>query len=286
MNENNVVKYNENGEEIKPLETDLVGTYKPHILNESELLENNLTLNDYFTYCSLNDAIDIDFFLDLLPHEAMHTFGFKGGIFEGITESFTRQIAQKYNLRFIPLAHPDETSLFQKVEKIIGRKNLSSCLYNPDKKGENIELLSDLVDDKTCDDSKSKDVFKQFSDSDENLFDAYKNKKSKNEIDKLANKRLECEEKLNDVLGKYISTYPNNLYTLGQALNISTYDESKYALLHKKEVVAIQEDEIEKLEAIINKLDRNEFRASLTTQNNSENEYDFAKADTHQDKSR
>ena len=64
---------------------------------------------------------ELDYCLDVLPHEIMHLIGCKGGVFgEGITELRTRQICKKYGIRCAPILHSKETKLMRKLEKYVG----------------------------------------------------------------------------------------------------------------------------------------------------------------------
>lgn len=61
-----------------------------------------------------------------MPHEAMHVFGSRGdGLFEGGTENLSRELSSEYGLRLTPTYHANETILWQKLEKVLGRNFLA-----------------------------------------------------------------------------------------------------------------------------------------------------------------
>jgi hypothetical protein len=91
---------------------------------------------DYLAELLIEGKIDIDWMLDVLPHEAMHVFiPGEGVLVEGTTERLTRECADKYGLRLTPTSHQRETQIVAKLEKIIGRDNLAYAmsLNNKDK---------------------------------------------------------------------------------------------------------------------------------------------------------
>ncbi len=82
---------------------------------------------DYFAYLFAKNGIDMDFVLDALPHEAMHTFGTTGGptfLKEGITENLTREMCEKYGIHMTPTAHTQEAEFARKLEIIVGRDKI------------------------------------------------------------------------------------------------------------------------------------------------------------------
>ena len=116
---------------------------------------------DYFAELLEKKKIDIDWILDVLPHESMHIFiDGSGTLVEGTTERLTRECADKYGLRLTPTSHQRETEIMAKVEKIIGRENLAEamCLTNEEKRErkenkaavdiKRLERMEELIDEK------------------------------------------------------------------------------------------------------------------------------------------
>ncbi len=116
---------------------------------------------DYFAEILRNGKIDIDWILDVLPHESMHIFiEGQGTLVEGTTERLARECADKYGLRLTPTSHTKETEVISKIEKIIGRENLAQAmsLTNAEKQARQInkkevdktrlERMEELIDAK------------------------------------------------------------------------------------------------------------------------------------------
>lgn len=84
---------------------------------------------DYLAELLIKGKIDIDWILDVLPHEAMHIFvPGEGVLVEGTTERLARECADKYGLRLTPTSHQRETQIVSKIEKIIGREALANAM--------------------------------------------------------------------------------------------------------------------------------------------------------------
>ena len=82
---------------------------------------------DYFAVLFAKNGIDMDWVLDALPHEAMHTFGVVGGnafLKEGITEELTREICEKYGIHMSPTSHTQEAEFVRKLEMVVGREKV------------------------------------------------------------------------------------------------------------------------------------------------------------------
>ena len=82
---------------------------------------------DYFASLFAKNGIDMDWVLDALPHEAMHTFGVIGGntfLKEGITEELTREICEKYGIHMSPTSHTQEAEFVRKLEMVVGREQV------------------------------------------------------------------------------------------------------------------------------------------------------------------
>ena len=105
----------------------LYGTqpYKPLVIN-SNFIDNELDYIDYMQHFILAGKQEIDFYLDMLPHEAMHLIGVSGGIIgEGVTEKLTREICFKHKIHCAPICHSKETKLACLIEKIVGKNILT-----------------------------------------------------------------------------------------------------------------------------------------------------------------
>ena len=95
---------------------------------------------DYFAELLITGKIDLDFILDVFPHEAMHVFIPGQGVFvEGATERLTRKTSDKYGLRLSPTSHSKETAIMSRLEAIVGRDAISSiALTNNQKKAREV----------------------------------------------------------------------------------------------------------------------------------------------------
>ena len=82
---------------------------------------------DLFLEFKQKNAIDLEFVLGALAHEAKHTFGCMGGntfIKEGITEQTTREDADKYGLYMSPTSHTVEANFIRQLELVVGRDEI------------------------------------------------------------------------------------------------------------------------------------------------------------------
>ena len=105
----------------------LYGTQPNHILVTREnFVDNTLDYWDYVNHFILIGGNELDFYLDLLPHEAMHLIGISGGVIgEGVTEKRTREICLKHNIRSAPISHGKEVKLVSLMEKLVGKEILT-----------------------------------------------------------------------------------------------------------------------------------------------------------------
>ena len=93
-------------------------------VNKYNFLENDFDYIDYIEHLTLVGGDTLDFYLDVLPHEAMHLIGISGGIIgEGVTEKLTRELCLKHNIRCAPILHSKEVKLINMMENLVG-KNL------------------------------------------------------------------------------------------------------------------------------------------------------------------
>ena len=222
-------------------------------LSEAKKVENNFTINDYINNAVLNKKQDIDFFLDALPHELMHCFGFKGGqIFEGVTETFTREISRKYDIRSMPCAHPDETKLAQRIEKIIGRDNLSKYSYFPEGNVNTI-TLSNCIDEKLK--QKEKGMLIEYENINNEIFNIYINKLDRQPLKKLHEKSKKMYINLNSIYDDFIDKNQDDIYKLGERNASLDDDKSKNQNKKLKEVLEFQNKELKFIEYVYSTMD-------------------------------
>ncbi|MEG1141974.1 MAG: hypothetical protein RSE41_05970 [Clostridia bacterium] len=217
-------------------------------LNRNSVVENNLDVRDYMEHAKHHQLTDLDFFLDCMPHELMHVFGFNGGMFEGVTESLTRQVASKYNIRCIPMGHKDETKFMQKIEKIIGTDKVIEYSYNEDKSSKdsntNYRQISAELNGKL--DSEGS-LFGQICDIEKQYFSAMRSGAEKEELEQIFQQLKSVTKLLNDNLDDYIDRNQNNLYNLGEN-NISekaSQDEFRTKIYQR--IIELQNREINML---------------------------------------
>ena len=234
-------------------------------------MENNATLNDYLVYCYLNNYRDIDFFLDILPHETMHMFGFKGGAYEGVTESFTREIAKKYNIRNVPIAHQEETIIMQKIERIIGRKDLAKASFVTELNKENHSFISNLLDEKLKDleEMTEQDLgiyLKYISASDEFFYyvkshtNEMQTEDDKEYRESLYQKIKKTRNDMNEMLDRYIEQNREKIYDLGEDFDLSDLEQEKRDNCYS-DVLSIQKSEIEELSRILDEIEKNSIKS-------------------------
>lgn len=83
INQKGKLRYDPNGEKLPLEDSKFQGMGLDMLLDEGEKVENDLEMTDYLLCCKMDGRNDLEFFLDVMPHELMHSFGFSGGIFEG-----------------------------------------------------------------------------------------------------------------------------------------------------------------------------------------------------------
>lgn len=96
------------------------------LISHDKFIDNEKDYLDYIKYFMLKGGTELDYYLDVLPHEAMHLIGIGGGVLpEGITERRTRETCLKYGIRCAPILHSKENKLVGLMEKIVGRDILT-----------------------------------------------------------------------------------------------------------------------------------------------------------------
>lgn len=254
IDETGAIRYDSNGQKVEKFDFDLIGKEgEKHLLTDEERIENNIGIYDYFVCANIKDMSDLEIFLDVMPHEAMHVFGFKGGIFEGVTEGFTREIAAKYNIRLAPFAHNEETKLIQKIEKVVGRNVISKNSYvEGNKGGGRYDEISSSIDEKlniTTDDKS--DLFKKVCEFDDEYFTTYRSNKKDERLKEIAVKEKHCMKELNQELDVYIEMHPDRLYKLGENNVELNEEQEKARQLQYESIVSLQNKEIQSLKEII-----------------------------------
>ena len=257
IDENGRVTFDRNSQKKEKINVNLYNdnTGTPYLLDINEQLENNCSFGDYFTYCYLNGYKDIEFLLDIMPHETMHVFGFKGGAYEGATEEFTREIAKKYSLINVPFAHQEETTIMQKIEKVIGRKNLSTGAFTNSNHIENHKYLSDHIDEAIKGVSKMGDedlgLYLKYIEADDKFFE-FRNDDEKRKLFREELKR--SEEVLESALDRFVLNNKDKLHELGEDFPLSNEELQKRERMYT-ETIQIQEKELEELERLIHMLE-------------------------------
>lgn len=175
-----------------------------------------------------------------------------GGIFEGATESLTREVCQKYNIQALSFGHQEETHIFQQIEKIIGRDSIiENCYLKSYDTVENVEKLSELIANSMEIHSKDYVDFKKYAYYDNEYFSGIKQGKNKEEQEKIYQNYKEASNNLRENLDKYVQNNSDKLYDLGKnSKELSTEQMSQKQLAYNK-VLELQDIEIEYLKLIV-----------------------------------
>lgn len=278
IDNNGKIIYGTDGEDLKKIDVNLIGKKgKPHLLEESEIVENSLSMYDYLYYAVMKDMKDLDFFLDVLPHEAMHVFGFNGGIFEGVTENFTRQIAQKYNIRSTCVAHSDETRLIQKVEKVIGRRKLATQAFDEEKEKKiDTTSISEALDEVLYSDKEEGKLFEKYCQFENEFFNTIKQDDYDLELSESLYKNMQnAKEALESELDKYIIENPEKLYLLGDDNTELSSEERAYQNIQFEKVISIQKEEIETLTQILQVFEQTRNIQKIGSKHNLSDQNDY-----------
>ena len=211
---------------------------------------------DYFAELLITGKIDLDFILDVFPHEAMHMFIPGQGVFvEGTTERLAREASDKYGLRLSPTSHSKETAIMSRLEAIVGRDAISSiALTNNQKKAR--EANKQEVDESRLDELK-KAIDEKMGDG---TFD-----KLKSVLDKEYEEFLGYRTKIDE-----FQIYRNNAFleticfldewikNNSDKLHISS-DNRDLSDEQKKEIIELQDEEANMLQKLIDKLQQKEI---------------------------
>ena len=165
---------------------------------------------DFFGYLKSINGTDLDWFMSVLAHEAMHAFGVSSGnvvMKEGATEEFTREICEKYHIMLSPISHTQEAEFVRKLEMVVGKDVIKEAsffnheLFNFRDKG-----LLEII--KECPDMEFKDL--------QEIFNYTRYKERTNEEDEKVNefksKYPSAFEKLGDLIASYNDKNNNERY--------------------------------------------------------------------------
>ena len=116
---------------VKLAKTPEYGQHKGNpLLNAEEFIDNDKDYIDYMQYILDNGLTELDYCLDLLPHQVMHLIGCKGGVLgEGITELRTRQICKKHGIRCAPILHSKETKIIRLLEEFVDEITINESAF-------------------------------------------------------------------------------------------------------------------------------------------------------------
>ena len=277
------ITYNPNGQ-TKKLITNLIdkGDGTPYILKQGEEIEHDFTDETGDLYYYINDCKYETYLFSIMPHEMAHAFGFTGGVFEGLTETVSREVSNKYGLMNFPFARKNLVKLIQKVERIIGRDKLVEHAHKFGDTKERTDTISELIDEKIC--PRKPDTFKKYFDiytegkeyfdnledsllkqlnsgllTETEAFEIYDNDPYRPMYKKA---QAKCSSDFDNEINTYIKNNPNALFQLGET-NIEGTDKDF------EDVISFQQSEINSLNRILERIKRqnlnknHSFRSSL-----------------------
>ena len=100
------------------------GTNKNHQTHDiNDMIINDNTYLDFVNHIILKVATPLEYFKEILLHEAMHMCGSHGAyaLDEGFNELKTRELASKYNLETSCCGYPKETRIAYLLQEILGK---------------------------------------------------------------------------------------------------------------------------------------------------------------------
>lgn len=225
---------------------------------------NNVSSNrdqlDYFAELLLMGKIDLDFILDVFPHEVMHIFiPGQGVLVEGATERLSREVCDKYGIRLSPTSHSKETAIISRLEAFLGRNAIASiALSNYQKSRRTIN--KDSIDEiryeslRVAYDEKfgvgSFDKFKENLDSEYRVF--LSKRTTPDEFPWYRNSFISGSIKF---LDEWISNNPDSLQVLNNSVDLNNYQKSQ--------IMDIQDTEINALQTLIDQNKQNETEKEL-----------------------
>lgn len=103
------------------------------LVDSKNFIDNELDYLDYIKYFILKGGTALDYYLDMLPHEAMHLIGIGGGIIrEGVCERNTRKTCLKYGIRCAPVLHSKENKLVCMLEQLVDKELIMRACFSND----------------------------------------------------------------------------------------------------------------------------------------------------------
>ncbi len=228
----------------------------PTKLSGNNYVSSNRDQLDYFAELLKTGKIDLDFILDVFPHEAMHVFIPGQGVFvEGTTERLARESSDKYGLRLSPTSHSKETAIISRLEAILGKDVISSIsLTNEQKEMRKVnkdsidnlryEKLKKAIDDKMG--SGTFDKLKNALDEEYSKFLSYRTKP--NEFQMYRNESF--SETIN-FLDEWIKNNSNKLQ-----LSDSCKDWTEE---QKTEIIEIQDNECNMIQTLLDRLQQKDI---------------------------
>jgi len=111
------------------------GSIPDHKVYERDtLIINNNTFNSYIEHAVLAGISVLDFYCDMLLHEALHLCGMDGAnaFFEGVTELKTRELAYKYNFKTNGCGYFKEIKIVNRFQKIFGSNLINKIAFIKD----------------------------------------------------------------------------------------------------------------------------------------------------------
>ena len=231
----------------------------PTKLSGEKNVSSNRDQLDYFAELLISGKIDLDFILDVFPHEAMHIFIPGQGVFvEGATERLSREVSDKYGLRMSPTSHSKETAIISRLESIVGRDAiLSIALTNNQKELRKIEKnatdtlrfekLKEAIDNKMG--SGTFDKLKDELDKEYREFLKYRTKPNEFQM-----YRKDFFSSTIEYLNEWIKNNPDKL----QISNNNDISENQ-----KIEIIKIQKEEINQIQLLLDRLKPKEIEEEV-----------------------
>lgn len=260
------ITYNPNGQ-TKKLITNLIdkGDGTPYILKQGEEIEHDFTDETGDLYYYINDCKYETYLFSIMPHEMAHAFGFTGGVFEGLTETVSREVSNKYGLMNFPFARKDLVKLMQKIEKVIGRDTLVQYAHTYNEISERSDEISRAID--RVINPSPRDIFLHFFIAN-NAYEEYNAKvedsivarikqgditedetydilSSDSILTNLTQNFYTFRDKLSKMLDSYIKQNPHSLFKLGETNFVGSDKDFE-------DVISFQQSEIVNLQQILN----------------------------------